>query len=112
MRITSVVARWGAGSFARRLAISVPYIGALVALATIGFAIRRKGPLGGTVDTGLNAIPYLGAIKNAIELFVGDFVPDRPPGQTTPPGASEDVLGALEIRPRVSGAPSETDHDP
>jgi len=90
--------------------MSVPYIGALVALATIGFAIRRKGPLGGTLDTGLNAIPYLGAIKNAIELFIGDFVPDRPPTRATPPGVSEDVLGALEIRPGVNESRPATDH--
>lgn len=109
MGITRIVARWGTSTFARRLAISVPYVGALVAIATIGFAIRRKGPLGGTVDTGLNAIPYVGAVKNVVELFVGDFVPDRPSRQASPPGVSNDVLGALEIRPTDHGSRSAMD---
>ena len=35
--------------------------------------------LGGLLSTGLDAIPYVGALKNGIELFTGDFIPDRPP---------------------------------
>ena len=65
---------------ARRLTRSIPWIGAAIALATIGSAIRRKGFLGGTVHSGLDAIPFVGAAKNVAELVRGrDFIPDRTP---------------------------------
>lgn len=108
MGLTRFAARLGASSLVRRAAISVPYVGALVAVATIGFAVRRKGPLGGSIDTGLNAIPYVGALKNVVELFLGDFVPDRP--APTPPPDPNDVLGHLELRPTTR--PSALDDRP
>lgn len=34
--------------------------------------------IGGTVDTGLDAIPFVGALKAAVEVARGrDFIPDR-----------------------------------
>ncbi len=95
--MTRFATRWGASTLARRAAVSVPYVGALVAVATVGFAVQRKGVLGGSLDTGLNAIPYLGLLKNALELVVGDFIPDRP--LAPPPPDPNDVLGDLELRP-------------
>jgi len=63
---------------ARRLGRSMPWIGAAVALATVAATMRRKGLIGGALDTGLNATPFVGAAKNAVELARGrDFFPDR-----------------------------------
>jgi hypothetical protein len=57
----------------------MPWIGGAIALLTIAGSIRRKGLIGGTVDTGLDAIPFLGAFKAAVEVARGrDFIPDRP----------------------------------
>jgi hypothetical protein len=62
----------------KRLARSMPIVGAVVALATITATVRRKGVVSGTLDTGLNAIPLVGALKNTIEVMRGrDFFPDR-----------------------------------
>jgi hypothetical protein len=62
----------------RRLYRSVPWIGGFIALITIGQAMRRKGFLGGTVDTVLDFIPFVGAAKNMAEVGRGrDFIPDR-----------------------------------
>jgi hypothetical protein len=59
----------------------MPWIGGAIAVATVLGTMRRKGVLGGTFDTGLNAIPFIGAAKNAIELARGrDFFPDRQAG--------------------------------
>ena len=70
--------RWGGARLSRRLARSVPYIGTIVALATLGATVRRKGTFGGLADTGLNSIPFVGAAKNLIEVLHGeDFFPDR-----------------------------------
>jgi hypothetical protein len=64
----------------KRLRRSVPYIGTAIALATVVATVRRKGLVSGSIDTGLNAMPVVGAVKNAIEVIRGrDFFPDRVP---------------------------------
>lgn len=70
--------RWSATRAARRLALSVPYAGAILAVIVLGATIRRKGVMGGVLDTALNATPFVGAAKNAFEFFRGDLIPDRP----------------------------------
>ncbi len=65
---------------ARRLGRSIPWIGAFIALATIGGAIRRKGVVRGAIHTGLDAIPFVGGAKNLAEAVRGrDFLPDKQP---------------------------------
>ena len=62
----------------RRLTRSIPYIGALIALATLGSAIRRKGLVRGALHSGLDAIPFVGGAKNLAEAARGrDFLADR-----------------------------------
>lgn len=64
----------------RRLSRSIPWIGAFIALATIGGAIRRKGIVRGAIHSGLDAIPFVGGAKNLAEVVRGrDFLPDRQP---------------------------------
>jgi hypothetical protein len=56
----------------------MPWIGAVVAIAAIGAAIRRKGLIGGTLDTALDVLPGVGAVKNAFEAIRGrDFIKDK-----------------------------------
>lgn len=63
----------------RRLSRSIPVLGAAIAAATVLATMRRKGVISGVLDTGLNAMPGVGAAKNAVELIRGkDFFPDRP----------------------------------
>ena len=63
---------------ARRLSRSIPWVGAVIAFATLGTAIRRKGIVGGALHTGLDAIPFVGGIKTVAELVRGrDFLPDK-----------------------------------
>ena len=46
-----------------------------MALATLGGAIRRKGVFGGTLNTALDAIPFVGGSKNIAEVYRGrDFI--------------------------------------
>lgn len=59
----------------------MPIIGAAIAVATVVATIRRKGVISGSLDTGLNAMPVVGAVKNVVEMMRGrDFFPDRRPG--------------------------------
>jgi len=44
----------------------------------LGDAVRRKGLFGGTVDTGLNGIPFVGALEAVAETARGrDHIADR-----------------------------------
>jgi hypothetical protein len=79
MGATHSLARWGALRLSRRLARFVPLVGTMVALATLGAAVKRKGFVGGTVDTGLNAIPFVGGMKLAYEWVRGrEVIEDLP----------------------------------
>ncbi len=72
--------RWGGARLSRRLSRSLPVIGAVVAIATVVGTMRRKGVISGVFDTAFNAIPFVGAAKNAVEIARGrDFFPDRRP---------------------------------
>jgi hypothetical protein len=63
----------------RRLYRSMPWIGSALALLTLGRTIRRKGLFGGTVDTALDFVPFVGGAKNLAEAGRGrDFIPDKP----------------------------------
>ena len=67
----------------------MPYIGTAIAVATVVATVRRKGLVGGSLDTGLNAMPIVGAVKNALEVMRGrDFFPDRAARQREIPRAS------------------------
>lgn len=62
----------------RRLIRAVPWLGAVVALATLGGAIKRKGWFGGALDTALDFTPVVGTVKNLAEVGRGrDFIRDR-----------------------------------
>src|SRR5262245_58850915 len=76
--LTNHLVRWGGARLSGRLARSLPWVGAAVAVVTVASTIRRKGVISGTLDTGLNAIPMIGAAKNMVEVIRGrDFFPDR-----------------------------------
>ena len=56
----------------------MPWVGAAIAVATAASTMRRKGVISGAFDTGLNAVPFVGAAKNVAEYMRGrDFFPDR-----------------------------------
>jgi hypothetical protein len=79
MSITRQALQYGQRRIARKLLRSVPWLGGLVALGTLAVAIRRKGPIRGTVDTALDFIPGVSAVKNAAEIVRGrDLIRDKP----------------------------------
>ncbi len=62
---------------AKRIARSVPYLGSALAIGMVGYDIKRKGVVKGILNSGLDAIPFIGLGKNAIEFFTGDLLPDK-----------------------------------
>jgi hypothetical protein len=82
MAKTKQLGSYAGMKIARRLSRSLPWIGAAIALVTIGSAIRRKGVLRGVAHSGLDAIPFVGGAKNMAELARGrDFFPDKVPSR-------------------------------
>jgi hypothetical protein len=78
MVIPQQAVRYGQRRLARRLTRSIPWLGAAFALMAVGSAVRRKGLFRGTFDSALNAIPFVGGLKNAMEIARGrDFIRDR-----------------------------------
>ena len=67
----------GGWQVAKRLAKMVPFGGTVVAAVLVGSDIRQKGLFKGIANSGLDAIPFVGLGKNAVELFTGDFISDR-----------------------------------
>lgn len=68
----------GGWQIAKRVAKSVPYLGTGMAIFLIGSDIKRKGVVKGTLNAGIDAIPFVGTAKNVVEFFTGDFFPDKP----------------------------------
>jgi hypothetical protein len=78
MNMRSQLTQYVSRKATRRLYKAMPWIGGVIALATLAGAIRRKGLLGGTVDTALDFIPFVGSAKNLAEAGRGrDFIRDR-----------------------------------
>lgn len=79
MAITAQLKRYAGRRLTRRLIRTMPWVGSVVALATLGGAMRRKGILGGALHTALDFIPFVGGAKNLAEIGRGrDFIPDKP----------------------------------
>ncbi|MFN6963332.1 MAG: hypothetical protein ACK4S4_06145 [Pyrinomonadaceae bacterium] len=69
----------GGWQVAKRAAKMVPFGGTVLAVGLVGHDIRKKGVVKGVINSGLDAIPVIGLAKNAVELFTGDFLPDKTP---------------------------------
>ena len=78
MAMTKQLRQYATRKATRRLVRAVPWLGAVIALATLGGAIKRKGWFGGSLDTALDFTPVVGTIKNMAEVGRGrDFIRDR-----------------------------------
>ncbi|MCA1565110.1 MAG: hypothetical protein LC803_05650 [Acidobacteria bacterium] len=75
--LTGRAARYGGLRLARRLIKPIPIVGTAVALGFAGYEIRRKGWRNGLIHVGLDVTPVVGTVKDVIELFTGDLIPDK-----------------------------------
>jgi hypothetical protein len=79
MAMTTQLRQYAGRKLTRRLIRTIPWIGGILAIATLGSSVRRKGLLSGTLDTALDFIPFVGGAKNLAEIGRGrDFFPDKP----------------------------------
>lgn len=71
----------GGWQIAKRVAKSIPFGGTAVAMVLVGSDIKQKGLVRGVANSTIDAIPVVGLAKNAVELFTGDFLADKPNGK-------------------------------
>ncbi|MBA3320884.1 MAG: hypothetical protein H0T45_05490 [Pyrinomonadaceae bacterium] len=75
--VTRRLARAGGWKLAKRLIKPIPVVGTAVSLGLAGYEIRKKGLKNGLVHVGLDVIPIVGTVKNVVEMFTGDLLPDK-----------------------------------
>ena len=78
--------RAGGTRIVRKVGKAMPVVGTAVVISMTAYEIKKKGLVRGIVNTALDATPVLGTAKNVIEVFTGDWLPDRKPSdaETTP----------------------------
>ena len=62
----------------KKLLKAIPIIGPVFTVGFAGQDIRRKGIVPGAVHVGLDVTPVVGTAKNLVEIFTGDWIPDKP----------------------------------
>ena len=78
MQMNHQLRRYASRRVTRKLTRAVPWVGAAIALLTLGSAIRRKGLFRGTMHTALDFTPFVGTVKNLAEVGLGrDFFRDK-----------------------------------
>ena len=71
------VLRAGGWGLAKRIVKPIPVIGTVVAVSLAGYEIKKKGLIPGAIHVGLDVTPIVGTAKGLIEIFTGDWIPDR-----------------------------------
>jgi hypothetical protein len=77
--IAKKVVEIGGWQVAKRVAKRIPVIGTVLTIGLVGQDIRRKGLIKGTLNSGLDAVPFVGTAKGVLELFTGDLLADKIP---------------------------------
>ena len=72
------IIRAGGWSLAKKLIKPIPVIGSIFAVGLAGYEIKKKGLIPGVIHVGLDVTPVVGTAKNVLEIFTGDWIPDRP----------------------------------
>lgn len=63
----------------KKLLKAIPIIGTVFTVGFAGHDIKKKGLGPGAVHVGLDVIPVVGTAKNLVEIFTGDWIPDKAP---------------------------------
>ena len=71
-------------AIAKKLLKAIPIIGPVFTVGFAGHEIKKKGLVPGAVHVGLDVTPVLGTAKNVLEIFTGDWIPDKPPKTPQP----------------------------
>ncbi|HEV2883298.1 MAG TPA: hypothetical protein VGW36_00480 [Pyrinomonadaceae bacterium] len=79
------IVKRGAWEVTKKLLKAIPIIGPVFTVGFAGYDIKKKGLVPGAVHVGLDVTPVVGTAKNVVEIFTGDWIPDK----TTNPKVDE-----------------------
>jgi hypothetical protein len=71
------IVRKGSLEVFKRLVKMIPIVGPVFSLGFAGHEIKKKGLLPGAVHVALDVTPVVGTAKNVVEIFTGDWIPDK-----------------------------------
>ncbi|MGB8510273.1 MAG: hypothetical protein WCD76_17990 [Pyrinomonadaceae bacterium] len=80
--LTRRMARAGGWKLAKKLIKPIPIIGTAVVVGLAGYEVKKKGALRGALHVGLDLLPVVGTLKDVVEIFTGDLIPDKKPAQS------------------------------
>jgi hypothetical protein len=72
------IVKRGAWEVTKKLLKAIPIIGPVFTVGFAGHDIKKKGLVPGAIHVGLDATPVVGTAKNVVEIFTGDWIPDKP----------------------------------
>jgi|GEM_PF-6426150 len=86
----------------KKLLKAIPVVGTLFTVGFAGHDIKKKGVIPGAVHLGLDVTPVVGTAKNVVEIFTGDWIPDKVAKGPAPPATndSSSSLGPRASRPQ------------
>ena len=61
----------------KKLLKAIPIIGPVFTVGFAGHDIKKKGLVPGALHVGLDVTPIVGTAKNVVEIFTGDWIPDK-----------------------------------
>ena len=67
----------GAWEVTKKLLKAIPIIGPVFTVGFAGRDIHKKGLVPGAVHVALDVTPVVGTAKNVVEIFTGDWIPDK-----------------------------------
>lgn len=77
MTVKRRIIRAGGWGLVKRLIKPIPIVGSVFAVGLAGYEIKKKGLIPGAVHVGLDITPVVGTAKNVVEIFTGDWIPDK-----------------------------------
>jgi len=71
------IAKKGAFEVVKKVLKMIPIIGPVFSVGFAGHDIKKKGLIPGAVHVALDVTPVVGTAKNVVEIFTGDWIPDK-----------------------------------
>lgn len=71
------IAKKGSLEVLKKVLKMIPIIGPVFSVGFAGYDIKKKGLIPGAVHVALDVTPVVGTAKNAVEIFTGDWIPDK-----------------------------------
>jgi hypothetical protein len=71
------IAKKGSLEVVKKILKMIPIIGPVFSVGFAGHDIKKKGLIPGAVHVALDVTPVVGTAKNVVEIFTGDWIPDK-----------------------------------